>query len=265
MGFNGAEDAILKMSGPCVIIAGAGTGKTHTIVQKVVKMVREGVYSPAKIVCITFSNEAANNLLSRIERAIGGESDSLPVVKTFHAFSADLLREYGDKLGISKEFKIIDDEEIKVLLHSHFKVKPYLCHRYASSISSAKDLGVTIESVVSFVEALEKKYSGIDLEKHSESLQLQLHTLHLNENKSLRAKLNDELDETKQALQLRKFVNIWKAYEKLKLRQSYLDYADLNRFALQLLDKCPEVAKSFDYLVVDEFQDTNKVQLDFIE
>lgn len=263
-GMNGAEGAIEKMSGPCVIIAGAGTGKTHTIVQKVVKMVRDGIYSPDKIVCITFSNEAANNLLSRIERAIG-EGVGLPVVKTFHAFSAELLKNNGDKIGISKEFKIIDDEEIKVLLHSYFKVKPYLCHRYASSISSAKDLGVTIEALEGFVENLEIKYSGVDLEKHSENIQLQLHTLHLNEDKKLRAKLNDELDEAKRALQLRKFVNIWKAYEKLKVKQSYLDYADLNRFSLQLLDKCPEIIDKYNYLIVDEFQDTNKVQLDFIE
>src|SRR3989338_7895010 len=100
--------AIEKTKGPCVILAGAGTGKTHTIVEKIKYIIANGIYLPDKIVCITFSNEAANNL----------------ILRTFHGFSADLLRKHGEKIGISKEFKILDPDQAMVIIHRNLKINP---------------------------------------------------------------------------------------------------------------------------------------------
>ena len=97
-------EAIKKVSGPCVILAGAGTGKTYTIVEKIKYLIENNIYSPEKIVCITFSNEAANNLTIRINKILG--AGKVPIIRTFHGFSADLLRKYGEKLNIPKDFKI---------------------------------------------------------------------------------------------------------------------------------------------------------------
>ena len=114
--------------GPCLILAGAGTGKTFTIVEKVKYLVESRTFQASKIVCITFSNEAANNLLIRIDKALGnlGIKNSGIIIKTFHSFSADLLRKYGDRIGISKEFKILDPEQAMVLLHRNLKVQANL-------------------------------------------------------------------------------------------------------------------------------------------
>ena len=123
-------NAIEKVNGPCVILAGAGTGKTYAIVEKMKHLVQIGV-KPERIVCITFSNEAANNLVLRIEKILGinGNSNnaSKPVIRTFHGFSADLLRSYGDKIGIGKEFKILDPDQAKVILHRNLKVNVINC------------------------------------------------------------------------------------------------------------------------------------------
>src|SRR3989338_8269730 len=98
-------DAIGK-TGACVVLAGAGTGKTYTMVEKVKHLIKNRIYPADKIVCITFSNEAANNLLNRVHKALDLNGKE-PIIKTFHAFSADLLRKYGSAIGIKEDFKIL--------------------------------------------------------------------------------------------------------------------------------------------------------------
>ena len=94
-------NAIEKVKGPCVILAGAGTGKTYTIVEKVKYLISQDACQPEKIVCITFSNEAANNISLRIKKVLNEGKE--PIVRTFHGFSADLLREHGEKIAELRE------------------------------------------------------------------------------------------------------------------------------------------------------------------
>ena len=132
-------DAIEKTEGPCVILAGAGTGKTRTIVEKVKHLVERGIVKPERVVCITFSNEAANNLYLRIGKELGSIDNGI-IVRTFHGFSADLLREHGEKIGIKKDFKILDPDQAKVVLHRNMKVNANYCHKYIGTIGTAKYL-----------------------------------------------------------------------------------------------------------------------------
>ena len=252
---------IEKKEGPCIILAGAGTGKTHAIVEKVNYLIKNEVYDPKRIVCITFSNEAANSLLLRVQKAVGLDKD--PIVKTFHAFSADLLRNYGEKIGLKQDFKILNPEEAKVVLHRNFKITPYNCHRYTASIGTAKDLGLSLEDLKKYLEQY-KEFENIDLEKKLENLNFELQTLHLKNNFKGKSALLGEIKKVNSVLELKKFVNAWSGYEKIKSMRNYQDYSDLNTKALELLKKYPEVTKNFDYVIVDEFQDTNKIQLDFL-
>src|SRR3989338_742356 len=255
-------NAIEKVKGPCVILAGAGTGKTHTIVEKIKYLISNKIYDPKRIVCITFSNEAANSLLLRVQKAVG--LDKEPIVRTFHAFSADLLKNYGEKIGIKQDFKILTPDEAKVVLHRNFKITPYNCHKYIASIGTAKDLGLSVDDLKQHSDNLLKQFEGIDLEKRLENLNFELQTLHLRNNFKEKSALLAEIKKVSSAVELKKFVNAWNAYEKIKFLRNYQDYSDLNKNALSLLQKYPEIANNFDYIVVDEFQDTNKVQLDFL-
>src|SRR3990167_3515334 len=221
-----------KVAGPCVILAGAGTGKTYAIVEKIRHLIEKKIYQPQKILCITFSNEAVNNLLSRVRAFLDNDSKE-PIIRTFHAFSADLLREQGHRMGINPDFKILDPDGAKVLLHRNLRIQPYHCHKYIASINTAKDLGIPIESIQEYLDNKAKEFYGIDLERRLEELQFELQTLYLKADKE-------------------------------KKKNNYQDYSDLNRNALYLLNRYPDIANNYDYIVVDEFQDTNKVQLDFL-
>ncbi len=258
------EEAILKTKGPCVILAGAGTGKTHTIVEKIKYLIANKIYSPEKIVCITFSNEAANNLLSRVQKAINFENIGEPIIKTFHAFSAELLRKYGDRIGIKKEFNILDPDDAKVVLHRFLKVPAVNCHKYISSIGTAKDLGIGRELLMEYFESKINSFKGIELEKRLEGLNFELKTLYLRNDKWKKKEIIGEMGKINNLLDLKKFICAWNAYEKIKQANNYQDYSDLNKNALYLLQKHREIANDYEYVIVDEFQDTNKIQLDLL-
>lgn len=261
---NGQEEAIKKATGPCVILAGAGTGKTYTIVEKIRYFIENGIYSPERIVCIAFSNEAANNLVSRIYRIVDLKEKGEPVIRTFHGFSADLLRKHGDKIGLNKEFNILTPDEAKVVLYRFLKVPIGNCHSYISAIGTAKDLGIKLEELGEYLDKKMEKLKNIDLEKRMESLQFEMQTLYLRNDKFRKRELANEIKKISSLLKLKKFLNAWNAYEKLKMIKNYLDYSDLNKNALTLLEKNKDIAKDYDYIIVDEFQDTNKIQLDFL-
>jgi DNA helicase-2/ATP-dependent DNA helicase PcrA len=257
-------NAITKTQGPCVVLAGAGTGKTYTIVEKIRHLIANKIYAPERIVCITFSNEAANNLLTRVQKFVNLENGKEPIIKTFHSFSAELLRKYGDKIGMSKEFNILDPDEAKIVLHRNFKVNGYNCHRYISSIGTAKDLGITIEQLKSHLTSLLNAYKGIDIDREYEQINFEFQTLHLKKDNEKKRFLLDKIKKLTNVIELRKFIGAWEAYEKIKKKKNYQDYSDLNNNALLLLKKNPEIANDFDYIIVDEFQDTNKVQLELL-
>lgn len=260
---RGAIGAIEKVKGPCVILAGAGTGKTYTIVEKIKHLIRNKVYRPEKIVCITFSNEAANSLLARVQKALG-QGEKEPIVRTFHAFSGDLLREYGNKIGIKQDFAIIEPDDAKVILHRNLKVAAFYCHKYIQSIHSAKDLGIALEQMQEYVQKQIYRFGFIDLDSKLEELQFELQTLHLKKDEENKKKLMEQIKKINSVIQIRKFTNAWAAYDKIKVKQNCLDYSDLNKYSLMLLEKNPEIAANYDCIIVDEFQDTNKIQLDFL-
>jgi len=255
----------VEKKGPCLVFAGAGTGKTYTIVEKVKHFVEKGIYQPEKIVCITFSNEAANNLTLRITKSLNDLGIKNPdvIIRTFHGFSADLLRKYGDRIGISKEFKILDPEQAMVLLHRNLKVPALNCDKYISTIGTAKDLGINLEDFQLYLREKLKEYPE-NIEKHLENLNFDFQTIHLRRNYEDRKPTLERIKKIRKIIELKKFINIWNAYEKVKQKSNYQDYSDLNRNALILLEKFPEIAKEYEYIIVDEFQDTNKLQLDFL-
>lgn len=261
---KGQEGAIRKEKGPCVILAGAGTGKTYTIVEKMKYLIGNGIYKPERIVCITFSNEAANNLMSRVRKHLSFADGKEPVIKTFHAFSADLLRKYGDKIGISKEFTILTPDEAKVVLYRFLKVPVPQCHHYIHAIGMAKDLGIHLEDLKAYLDGKLRGLEGVDLEKRLLNLSFSLQTLYLQRDREGKKELTKEAQKIESLVRMKKFVNTWGAYEKIKVLKYYQDYSDLNQNALLLLGEHRDVVCDYDYLIVDEFQDTNKVQLDLL-
>ena len=248
--------SIQKTQGPCLILAGAGTGKTFTIVEKIKHLISQKIYDPEKIVCLTFSNEAANSLRSRILPHI---KDKEPIIRTFHSFCSDLLKKHGENLGISK-FNILLPDDAKILLHKNFKITPYYCNSYVSEMGIAKDLGISPENLQDYLSKKTSLSNG-ELEKTLEETKFQLHT---NSNPDNNQLLKQKIHDLEKLLKSSKFLQTWRSYEKLKEKKNLLDYSDLNKLALVLLKKHPEISEEFEYIVVDEFQDTNKLQNDLL-
>ncbi len=250
--------AIQKTTGPCVVLAGAGTGKTHLIIKKIKYLVENSVYKPERIVAITFSNEAANTLAARVKRELSNHKNEV-IIKTIHAFAAMLIKNNNQQ----ENPRIIDTDEAKLMLHAMLKVEPINCHRYVNAIATAKDQGISLNELEEYI-IKKTQLTAEEIKKRLEDLQIQHYTTSKKEKTYEKIKRSEKIQYLKRLLDIHKVAGIWRGYEKIKEKRNEYDYADLNKHALRILRENPTIAEKYDYLIIDEFQDTNKVQLDII-
>jgi DNA helicase-2/ATP-dependent DNA helicase PcrA len=255
------QQAINKTKGPCVILAGAGTGKTFTIVEKVKNLSK--IIEPSKILVLTFSNEATNSIR---EKVTSGDV----CVKTFHGFCADLIREFGNWVGVDYDFEILLEDDAKVFLRKYLGISGYYADWYIKTIGNVKDFGITIENINEHISVLKdkliKETKRADIEVYAEEADTQLKTLHLlSENsRDVKKKLTAFLEQYKRYQKYVNFVNAWAQYEKLKVKKQFLDFGDLTIKALEILSRI-NLGKKYKYVIVDEFQDTNKLQFELLK
>ena len=105
------QEAILNLDGPCLIVAGAGSGKTRVLTCRVVHIIKEKKAWPNQILCVTFTNKAAKEMQNRILSMLDKKATSLPWLGTFHSVSAKLLRRHAEAVGLNSRFTIIDQED----------------------------------------------------------------------------------------------------------------------------------------------------------
>lgn len=105
------KGAIIDLDGPCLIVAGAGSGKTRVITSRVVHIIKEKKAWPNQILCVTFTNKAAREMQNRIADFLNEKVSSLPWLGTFHSVSAKLLRKHAEAVGLNSRFTIIDQED----------------------------------------------------------------------------------------------------------------------------------------------------------
>ena len=105
------KEAIINLEGPCLIVAGAGSGKTKVLTSRVVHIIKEKKAWPNQILCVTFTNKAAREMQNRIASFLKKKQTSLPWLGTFHSVSAKLLRRHAEAVGLNSRFTIIDQED----------------------------------------------------------------------------------------------------------------------------------------------------------
>ena len=108
---NNQKEAIINPDGPCLIVAGAGSGKTKVLTTRVVHIIKEKKAWPNQILCVTFTNKAAREMQNRIASFLNEKISSLPWLGTFHSVSAKLLRRHAEAVGLNSRFTIIDQED----------------------------------------------------------------------------------------------------------------------------------------------------------
>ncbi|MBP9691638.1 UvrD-helicase domain-containing protein, partial [Candidatus Woesebacteria bacterium] len=211
--------AVQNVTGPAVILAGAGSGKTRVLIHKVLNLIENNHVAPHEIVMITFTNKAAREMKDRIIRAAGTKS-LLGYVGTFHSFCCMILRRDGIYIDIPRTFTIYDDGDQQQLLKEIIKKSgtKYSPRFFSAKISDAKNQLITPKR---FLE----KFSYYKAAEVAE---------------------------------------VYHQYEKGLKRNNALDFDDLIMKVVELFVKHPEVLDKyqdrFQYLLVDEFQDTNVAQ-----
>ena len=108
---NNQKEAIINPDGPCLIVAGAGSGKTKVLTTRVVHIIKEKKAWPNQILCVTFTNKAAREMQNRISVFLNEKISSLPWLGTFHSVSAKILRRHAESVGLNSRFTIIDQED----------------------------------------------------------------------------------------------------------------------------------------------------------
>ena len=225
------REAVLATEGPLLVLAGAGTGKTRVITYRVAHLVEQGVPGNA-ILAVTFTNKAADVMKERIESLMrtSGQDASGVWVSTFHSFCARLLRREAQAAGLPRDFAIYDDDDQNAaikrsLLVLDLPAEVYPPRSVRAQISHAKNHGITPD----------------DMEADAS------------------ASRNDER---------KKVAQIFREYNRALRMAGSLDFDDLLLLSVQLLREHAEVRSAwssrFQYIMVDEFQDTNRWQEELV-
>ena len=223
---------VKNISGPMLIIAGAGSGKTRTIVYSVAKLLLSGV-KPNEIMLVTFTNKAAREMTRRVEELLGKRPKGI-WAGTFHAIANRFLRQYAKTLGLKPNYSIMDQSDSKALMRlciDGANVKE-IDERFPTA-SMAKDiLSYSINCNLPIRDVILWKYIQFDSDKV-----------------------------------VKKLREVFKIYANKKAKDGLLDFDDLLVFWNRLLDEksiARFVAKKIKYILVDEYQDTNYVQDEII-
>jgi len=159
---NNQKKAIINLDGPCLIVAGAGSGKTKVLTTRVVHIIKEKKAWPNQILCVTFTNKAAREMQSRITNALNEKVSSLPWLGTFHSVCAKFLRKHADAVGLNSRFTIIDqDDQLRLIKNickaENIDVKKISPKFVLSFINQWKNKGLLPENVIA--------KNGVPLEK----------------------------------------------------------------------------------------------------
>jgi DNA helicase-2/ATP-dependent DNA helicase PcrA len=220
------REAVLCTEGPLLVLAGAGSGKTRVLTHRIARLIETGV--PAwSILAITFTNKAAREMRERVI-SLAGESVADAWVMTFHASCARILRRDIEKLGYKRSFSIYDDDDQKSLIKSLL------------AALNLDDKLYPVQAVRAAISDAKNK-----LQTPAEWLQSQG---------------ND--------FKAQKIAEVYKQYEKKLKENSALDFDDLLIKTLELMSLHPPVLEyyrqKFRYILVDEYQDTNRAQYELI-
>lgn len=221
------QQAVFCTEGPLLILAGAGSGKTTVLVNRIAYILQSELCKPWQILAITFTNKAAGELKERICNAVP-EGGSDIWAATFHSTCARILRRYGDRIGFTSHFTVYGTDDQKklvkdILKQLNYDEKMLPVKRVLNEISKVKDEMLTPQEML--------KRAGYDNLKQS-------------------------------------VAKVYEIYQSRLKTADAMDFDDMLCKTVELFQKCPDILEfyqnQFKYIMVDEYQDTNKVQYKFV-
>ena len=226
------REAVTCTEGASLVVAGAGSGKTRVLTYRIAYLLQQGVPA-SRIMALTFTNKAAREMKERIQRLVGEEARYL-MMGTFHSVCTRLIRPYADRIGYTRDFTIYDTPDMKSVIKSICKErgldeKIYKPAAVQARISMAKN-------------------SGIGPREYG---------------------MNQNLLREDRELRLYEFATVYALYEARLKAANAMDFDDLLINMLRLMEACPEACdkykQQFQYILVDEYQDTNYIQFQLVK
>ncbi len=228
---NGLNDkqyeAVTTTEGPCLVIAGAGSGKTKVLTHKIAYLMGEKKIKPWNIIAITFTNKAANEMKERVEKLVGDVAKDM-WIGTFHSICVKILRKQIDRIGFDTSFVIFDTSDQKTLIKQILKAE------------NIDDKILTDKSVL--YEISNAKNEMLEPDAYA-----------------LRASGDFRKE---------KIAEIYKIYQRKLKENNAIDFDDIINFTIKILLDNPDLleyySNKFEYVLVDEYQDTNKAQFTLV-
>jgi ATP-dependent DNA helicase Rep len=163
-------EAVHHLSGPCLVLAGAGSGKTRVIVHKIARLLQEG-YAPGQIAAITFTNKAAQEMRERAKELVGPKAAKHLVISTFHSLGVRILRAEGEKLGLKEKFSILDsDDVLSILKDAGASTDNALARRWQWAISAWKNQGLNSAQAEAAAENDDDRVAARIMQRYEERL-----------------------------------------------------------------------------------------------
>ncbi|MDE3112543.1 MAG: ATP-dependent helicase [Chloroflexota bacterium] len=244
------REAVEHGEGPLLVIAGAGTGKTHVITARIVQLIRSAAAKPNEILALTFTEKAAAAMQERVDLSTPiGQNDA--AIRTFHAFGDEVFREFALELGRAGALRVLSPAEQVIFVREHLYELPLRRYRPAADplrhvralldlFSRARDDDISPERYVAFAHGLREVVGSAD----------------------------DPVAAADEADAQEELAATYAAYTELKQRAGVIDFGDQIALTLELLRDRPASARRlqgrFRYVLVDEFQDTNEAQFDLV-
>lgn len=234
------KEAVKHERGPLLVLAGPGTGKTRVLTRRLAYLIQKEFCQPSEILALTFTQKAAQEMTERVDELFPDQYLDLPV-HTFHGFAQQLIEKHGLEMGISNSGRIVTTQDLRILLGrnwSRFTFKHYQPRGDNSALISAL--------IAHFGRCKDEAIGPKDYLK------------------SFREKSSSK-EETARRKEL---ADAYRIYQELLLEKNALDFGDLLYYSYQFLKNNSHwreyYQKKIKYLLIDEFQDTNKIQYELI-
>ena len=282
--------AVLRKDGPMLIVAGAGTGKTTVITQRIAYLIEQGLAKSDEVLALTFTEKAAAEMEDRV-------SSLLPIgyfdlwISTFHSFAERILKEYGLSIGLPGDFKLLNEFEQWALIKKNldkFELDYYrplgnptkFIRALLRHFSRAKDEDISPRQYLEYAEGLKQDLDGMlsgDKSKKPKKSVIPVKTGIQNSGSRVKPGMTNlnaglamaEGIAEQEVSRLNEISNAYHVYQQLLLDNNYLDFGDLINYTLKLFRERPAILekyrKQFKYILVDEFQDTNWAQYELIK
>ena len=222
------KEAVEYLSGPLLILAGAGSGKTKTLTHRIANLILHGV-KPSKILAVTFTNKAANEMKERLAKLLNAPVNFMPYMGTFHGISVKILRQEYVAAGLPRDFVIYDTDDQIALIK-----------RILKNLGYNTDKNLKPKSIQAVISGEKNKGNGP--EEYLASVYYP----------------NQQ-----------KIAKVFAEYEISKSRNGALDFDDLLLKTLELFAGNPEIRKKwqdkFEHILIDEYQDTNIIQYQLVK